>query len=207
MTVVSLIIGITLILYGIAKIFIGTTSLMVDSVNKRKLEDFIPPLKWVYVDDETLAGSIIEVVFISFGVYSLLHGLSYIHVLDDGQFTENNQISLITYTVFGLILTILYSIIVYTNVRISKDITQYQRYKLIGIFGGLTFLIMIPLTLIYPKLVNFQITDIGMYLWSLLTVIILCLMYKILKDTSVLRKEDTLSKDIITLVMIPLNLF
>jgi hypothetical protein len=150
----GLIAGAGLTLYGLLKVFVGTTATMASEETKHKIIKLIPALKAFYGSDETTAGKVIEYVFVLFGLFSVLHGLDKLNVLSDkmSHVLESKYTNYTVYTAIGLFLTVFYSLVVYTDADIEKDVKQLAHYKLMGIAGGLSFLICFPIyVLVYHQ--------------------------------------------------------
>lgn len=139
-------IGVPLLMYGLLKIFVGTTATMASPETKAKIIKKIPAAKAFYSDDETLAAAALEYNFIIFGLFSLLHGLDKFHVLPPAisHHLESKQTEVIFYAAMGSFLTVFYTAVVYTDAPIPKNPANRAHYKLLGIVAGLSFLIMVP---------------------------------------------------------------
>lgn len=136
------IIGILYLLYAIVKISSGLAIMFLPL----EIIDKTPILN-IFVKeaaDKTFAGRMYEYVLLAFGVFSLFEGLALLDqlspkltVLLESKWTE--------YTVFillGIILTVFYSLVLYTDLPISKNKTDNDHYKILGLGGGISFLVM-----------------------------------------------------------------
>ncbi|KAG5186334.1 hypothetical protein JKP88DRAFT_240937 [Tribonema minus] len=119
---------------------------MASEHTKESLVEMIPFLKSFYGADETTAGKMVESVFVLFGIFSVLHGLDKLHLLHGkmSHLLESKYTNYAIYAAIGTFLTAFYSLVVYTDADIDKDEKQMAHYKLIGIAGGLSFLICFP---------------------------------------------------------------
>jgi hypothetical protein len=202
-------VGIILVIYGLFKLFVGTTSIYASDKFKEKVSKTPPTIltKNIYVKDDTLAGLILEYIYIIFGLYTFLHGLGYLQLLTAGPaaFINSNQTAYLLYGILGVFSTLFYYLVVYTNVDISKDDGETNRYKLAGIFGGLLFLITIPLLLLYQQFTDNKLSaKDSITQMSMLSIIVIgSLMYLILRD-AIPEKLNTVYAT--SLVMIPLNM-
>jgi hypothetical protein len=130
--------------YGITKLIIGFSlmSLPLDYIKK------IPILKIfiIIASDKTLAGHFYEYILMLFGVYTIIMGLSYLHILPVSirHIIETKTFQYPVYIIFGLILIIFYSLVSYTNLPIEHSHKEDDlfHYKLIGIGGGISFLLI-----------------------------------------------------------------
>ncbi len=137
------IIATSLLLYGVVKIGVGYTATFSSKEAKDQIKKKIPVTKAFYSDDETLAGKGVEFSFFLFGIFSLLHGLDKFHVLPSSisKILEQKRTETVVYLVLGLGLVLFYSLVLFTDVPISKKEENTNHYRLLGILGGLSFLI------------------------------------------------------------------
>jgi hypothetical protein len=147
LTPTEVVLGTAMCSYGLLKLFVGSTATFCSEETKEKITDVVPPLKAFYGTDETIASKAVESCFMIFGLYSLLHGLDELKILPHkvrhalhSQLTDR-----IVYGGLGVFLTSFYSAVIYTKLPIPKDKNNLQHYKLLGLVGGLTFLIMVPI--------------------------------------------------------------
>ncbi len=130
--------------YGITKIIIGLSlmSLPLDYIKK------IPILNYfiIIASDKTLAGHFYEYILMLFGVYTIIMGFSYLHILPVSvrHIVETKTFQYPVYIIFGLILIIFYTLVSYTNLPIDHSDKEEDlfHYKLIGIGGGISFLLI-----------------------------------------------------------------
>jgi hypothetical protein len=199
------------ILYGVFKIAIGLmTMFLPDSVKKRLQGNAVG--KTIFSDDHTLAGRAIEVALVIFGVYTLTHGLDALGLIDT-PFIHSREFIYTFYTVIGLVLVVFYSLVIYTSLPIPKG-SDMMRYKLIGLVGGLLFLIMTPLYAVYYQLHDHSgaagalTSGFGFTFAALLAVLLMVgAMVLITYDAFVTkRKNDSIHwKDFLTFIFIPLG--
>jgi hypothetical protein len=215
----DIIIGILLIVYGVTKLTIGTVSIATSETSKT---NFHVVFRKIMGTDSTFAAKVLEFVLVLFGIYSLLHGLDRFNVFPEN-FHSRLHARKTTHSVnasIGLILTIFYSLVVYTNLPIQKNNSEMSRYKHIGIITGLSFLIMVPLTLIYHAYVDhgfkFLLRDQVCILSAVCIAIIIHLCYLITTNNTPNntanpnpKKNQSATKvgDYASLLMIPFNTF
>ena len=137
-----MIIGIVYILYGLLKITIGICVMTFPPDVLEKI-----PVVSAFAqkhEDETLAGRLYEYVFIAFGIFTALNGLALLSVLPHAltMFFEAKMTEYAVFIVLGLILTVFYSLVLFTNLPIEKRKVDYKHYAIFGIGSGLAFLCM-----------------------------------------------------------------
>jgi hypothetical protein len=208
----QILLGIILILYGFFKLFIGIITIFMSFEFKQKILFKFPFLNKLIPEDETTASKAIELTFIIFGIYTLLHGLDKFSLLSakTKNKLEARQTIYLLYGLIGTFLTLFYYLVVYTNVNIEKNKKEINRYKLIGIVGGLSFLIMLPIMILIHKFsdngFHYLLNDFISIISIISIIIIIYYIYRILKQT-MFNQNDTIVQDLITLLMIPLNSF
>jgi hypothetical protein len=132
------------IIYGITKLIIALSLFYIPASVLSK----IPILNKFVMDleDKTLAGHFYEYILMIFGIYTIIMGISLLHILPYGMrvIIENKIFEYSVFIILGLALVIFYSLVVFTNLPISKsnDERNIFYYKLLGIGGGISFLIM-----------------------------------------------------------------
>lgn len=134
-------VGFLYILYGITKVIIGL-SVMTIPVNIIKK---IPVLNWFIktISDKTVAGRFYEYVLLIFGFYTIIHALALFEVFSDNinVFLDQKVVLYNVFMIFGIVLTVFYCLVLYTNLPIEKDPKQYDDYKLFGLGGGISFIV------------------------------------------------------------------
>ena len=136
------ILGILYLLYAIIKITVGVALMFLplDIIAKT-------PILKIFIketSDKTLAGRFYEYILLIFGIFSLIEGLALLDILPFyiAHYFESKWVEYIVFIILGLILTVFYSLVLYTDLPISKNKTDNQHYKIFGLGGGLSFLIM-----------------------------------------------------------------
>lgn len=130
------------ILYGIIKISLGLTVMIVPTEDLKKTK----PLKSLakHSEDKTFAGRFYEYVLLAFGVYTIIYGLNMLHFFPDNIYEtiDRKETEYTVFIILGLLLTIVYALVLYTDAPISKDMKFEEHYKVLGLLGGLSFLVM-----------------------------------------------------------------
>ena len=130
------------IFYGITKLIIGL-SIMTIPINIIKN---IPVLNWFIktISDTTFAGRFYEYILLVFGIYTITHGLALLNVFPRKihNFIESDFVFNYVFILFGVILLVFYCLVLYTNIPISKNVANYNDYKLLGIGSGAAFLVV-----------------------------------------------------------------
>lgn len=203
--------GFIMIMYGIIKVSIGCLALFMPS-KQREWTANHPQLKYVIAKDTTLAAQVIEVALIIFGIYSFMNALDLLKIYPMA-FLNTRMFLYTFYTLIGILLIIFYSLVIYTNLPIPKVKTEISRYKLIGLIGGMLFLIMTPLYIVVHQIQDHSFRTAfvtkGLVTWSALfcvaflvaaTVVITIDVYK----THTKHKPVNI-RDLVALVFIPLG--
>lgn len=193
------------ITYGLLKITIGIFALVAPQHLRDKLQHN-KIAKELISSDITIAAQMIEVALLVFGAYTLVHGLDTLGVVDV-PWIHSHTFVLILYISIGVVLTLFYSLVLYTSIPIPKDKNETNRYTLVGLIGGLSFLIMTPLYILYHEVHNNVAT---FFLSLLFTAILICIMIIILLNTFVFKNETSStsqikSHDLSNLLFIPLS--
>lgn len=146
-TLKEAVLGTAMCSYGFLKLFVGTTATFCSEETKDEIIKVIPLLKSFYGTDETIASKAVESCFVLFGLYSIVHGLDELHLLAPkvSHVLHSRTTDYVIYGGIGTFLTAFYSAVIYTSLPIQKDKNNMQHYKLLGLVGGLSFLIMVPL--------------------------------------------------------------
>lgn len=209
------IIGVGLILYGLVKCLVGASVLFLPVSTLEKLSSY-PVLNQVITPDKSYASLYLEVFLILFGLYSLANGLIRLNVIKDGAIKEFIQLDEFTYVfnaICGLCLAVFFYLVLYTDLNISKNHHEYEKYKTIGFCGGLIFLITVFVSYISQeiKLWN-SLTDaiyynkMAFFSNMLLIIIFSIVVIKIYYDYLFGEKPLTL-KNLQMLALTPLNYF
>ena len=144
---VNYITGFLYLLYGIVKIMLGLMLINVPYEILLKIpfiNIFIPNS-----DDDTMAGKFFEYMLIAFSLYTILMGLALLDVLPNKLrlIIENKRTEYIVLMIIGALLLVFYSLVLYTNIPISKktDDASMYNYGFYGYFGSFSFVIMVAI--------------------------------------------------------------
>lgn len=143
MSLFLIFIGILELLFGIFKIAIVFCLFFIPE----KYTKDIPVINKILVNgkDKTLAGHLYEYILLIIGIYSILSALTIFGVIPEW-FIDQQLIEFILFTGLGAIMVVFYSLVLYTNYPISKNVNNYHYYFLLGLLGGIT-LIALPIIL------------------------------------------------------------
>lgn len=135
MEVYRIVIGVLLIMYGIFKICLAMATLFLP-------KEHHVPFGFLLKDDHTLAGIMLDIVLLLFGIYTIAHGLALLELIytSVGDHLNSREFNKVVYALFGVFLLVFYTIVTTTH-WIKKDPTQDMTYRLVGIGGGLLFLL------------------------------------------------------------------
>lgn len=140
MVTVQIILGVGFLIYGLLKILVSVLALSLASKSQAKLTG--TPLGLLITNDKTYAGSVFDVALILYALYSILHGLELLGV--EIPFISTLFMSMVfkaaVYISLGLFLTIYYSLVLYTDMPISKTQSQFGTYR-VYILIGILFLL------------------------------------------------------------------
>jgi hypothetical protein len=136
--------------YGLIKLTFGTCAL---SIPYDTLKN-IPVLSLLAKEDHTISATMYEKVFILFGIYTILFGLTmyYLTPAPVSKVLEYKFTELFYMMTLGGFLTIFYLLVIYTDLPIPKEEESMGTYKLMGLGGGLSFII---LPIIWESIIHF----------------------------------------------------
>jgi hypothetical protein len=137
--------GTIIMLYGLVK----TATILAGVALPIEYRDEIskyPILNGFMTKDVTLAGKIVEYGLLSFAVFTLLRGMCELNLIHDAfaKFIMQESTAKYMYGIVGIILTIFYSIVVYTDLNIEKDPSNKYHYESVNLVQGLIFVAMLP---------------------------------------------------------------
>lgn len=138
-------IGILFVLYGLLKIAMVLSLIIIPPHIKEHLAK-IEGVNLLVTGDETLAGKMYEYILLSFAIFSVIHGLTMMEIFSTNfkHFIESKTFQYSVYLILGIWSVVFYTLVLYTNVPISKKVSEYEKYKLYGYWGGILFLIVPP---------------------------------------------------------------
>lgn len=157
--------------------------------------------------DMTSAGLVLVITFLIFSTYTLLHGLSILHYLPYKiiKYFQNITINYIIYLTLGVMLIIFYSLVLFTDLNISKNEKHRASYEIIGLGGGVLFIASVLILSIYIKFINqgYNLIIFFEFLASFILIIIFILI--VVKAYSRKEvKEQSIGYYIISISAIPL---
>lgn len=206
----KLIVGILGIVYGVGKIIVGAVALsMSDETRARLAKD--PFWRLVFSTDTTLAAQFIEIALVVFGIYTIANSLDIFGIVKM-PFINTRTFLYSFYGIIGIILVAFYYLVVYTNAPISKKEEYMTRYKIVGLIGGILFLITTPVYILYHQIIDhggiagalrnslvYTLGSFGAILFLLAMIAV------IIYDTVKSKNKDQKVKlmDIVTFVLIP----
>lgn len=197
------VLGTLLLLYGSIRLFIGVVALSIPP-EKRDFLRSIPYIHGFVSKDTTVAGKILDISIVLFGMYSIFRGVYLLGISKRESFTqmmESRSIAYVLYGVMGVFLVMFYSAVVYTPVGIQKNQKEIPTYKLIGIGTGLFFLVVLTLMYSYHSYQGFGMPHFVVVVFVL--IMLVSSMVFVAKDS--IDKINQKKNEIVTLMMIPLG--
>lgn len=136
------ILGILYLVYAIVKITVGLALMFLPLSIIEKT-----PILKIFIKetaDKTFAGRFYEYILLAFGIFSLFEGLALLDQLPPqySKYFESKWTEYIVFIILGILLTVFYILVLYTDLPISKSKTDNNHYKILGLGGGISFLIM-----------------------------------------------------------------
>lgn len=128
----EIIIGILFIIYGFLKISISILNFALPLQIQASLKNTI--LGKVITGDSTHAGRTFDVVLIIYALYSLVHGFG---LIGYGIPFIEPIVKIMFYILLGSFLVIYYSIVLYSDLPITKIKSEYTTYSLYMLVGYL----------------------------------------------------------------------
>ena len=195
------------VLFGLLKICVGGAIFVLPP----SAISASPPLEFLVGTDETAAGRCVELAIVSYGLYSLLHGLAFFGIaLLVTSWVTSKPMQLLVHGVLGAVLTTFYALVLYTDVPIPKQSSSRSRsrYLMFGLNSGLVF----ALTAVVLRLQHLH-SDVFLRdpeTWALaavaatlLALIVFCVRLPALSRSHKARR--THGSDLATLAFIPLT--
>jgi hypothetical protein len=209
--ILKIILGVSLILYGVFNIVISFISTYGTIQFKLYLINKYPFIEEQLTHDPSIAGKILEIIFIILGFNTILSNLNNYFILNKKikLIINSNLFALFLYGFLGSFMTIFYYLVTYTNVKIDKNDDSLNKYKMGGLIGGLSLLIMIPIIIIRNTLNDLPLCRQSLncfhFISSIITiVIILILSFLIMKKT--LHEKCLIIKDNMFNLFYPIKL-
>ena len=144
-TFTQIILAIIYLLYGVIKLVIGALVIILTPEQISK----IPVLKIISKEaaDKTLAGCMYTYILMAFGVFTIVHAFILFGFFSDS-FVYLFEQKIVQYGILlflGVFMTVFYIFVLYTNIPITKNPEYNNNYFIIGLLGGISFLVMPPL--------------------------------------------------------------
>lgn len=203
----TLLAGYALVVYGIVKITLCLIVLFIPHSRREK----VPFLKWLS-PDATLSGHVIEVILFVFGCYTLLHGLSLLEHIGPSyaRYIDHVNALIAVYGGLGIFMIVFFSLVAYTDIPIPKDKKETPTYEIVGIGGGIMFLVSLCAILLYgifyhprwmgsvrwPHDIQAYVIASGVMLVALAFVVIHAMRNKV---------DKNIRDEVVTLMMLPLG--
>ena len=147
------------------------------------------------------------VLFI-FGLFTLLHGLTLFKLFPESMtnFMESTWTHCILNGTIGVYMIIVFSLVLFTNVHVTKDPNYMKTYELVGLGGGILFTAAVPAILLFVSLKSNSNLNIGIAMFLLTMVILLPFSYILFNTILTKTNGDKLPiNDLVSLLMIPMN--
>lgn len=196
--------------YGILKITVSLMTFFLPDDTRKKLANK-PIVKDFIQDDKTAAGHAIHYALLFFGIFTFVHGLALLSFMPPVviRFVESTVVHCVINGVIGLFLFIFYILVLFTNVKISKNERYTSTYKLVGLGGGILFMAAVPGILLYDYLTknkdghnSLYIIALCIIMFTMLTPFFYILYISMLKGRNL---DEIPWHEILTVLMIPLN--
>ena len=132
-------IGLLYLTYGLLKVSIAMSILFLPESITGK----IPFIRTINKsNDDTAAGKVYEYVFLIFGLYTILAGLSFLHILSPllRRYIEMCRTEYYVVWILGLTLIIFYALVLYSDLPIPHRSDKRDNYLVFGIGTGVSFI-------------------------------------------------------------------
>lgn len=204
------VLGGILLLYGIFKLIIGVSGLLLSQEQLRKMRR-IPIIGPFISTDVSTAGKAIEVSIVCFALYAIFRGIYLLNVYDHQSFRqmmESRMLAYILYGGIGCFMVVFYTIIVYTKLDldtlyITKDVRYIGTYKLIGLGTGLMFVLFFLGMYIWHTLDDILLDRLLLIRVTLACIFVIVYFVYVIWDSYELLKQK--QGEILTMIMIPLG--
>jgi hypothetical protein len=222
------ILAIVLIIYGTFKILYGIYDNLLTKAQREKNREN-KWLKYVTPPDHTISSKMVSISLFFFGIYTLIHGLDILNVFssETHEWLESYLLGrvplFIQFSIYSIVITGFYALVLYTNLPIPKDPENTFFYIVGGLCLGLSFVVSLPLMILYFLMVDHGWQMFELYPWLCILNIVSCIIYTalmfyliVMAFLAKLEKENKKIKDmtpfeiytlVSTLLMIPVNIF
>jgi hypothetical protein len=206
MSASDLVVGVLLIIYGIVKLTFGILNFASPHHIKQNIHK-MSGIGWLVSLDESVAGKVMTILLVLLSIFTLVHGLSLLNVFSESfnHAMEGMVVQVVFNLLMGIVMTVFFAIVAFTNLKIPKDPTKINTYKLVGFGGGLLFLVTVPLLLVFYKYWK-PLRWHGLSLPGAIMLIIVATVITLGFVATYLNTKTKSSSDITNLLMIPLNL-
>lgn len=194
-------IGLIVLLYGVIKVLLCILKIL-----PKKYDDKITFIK----HDRTTAGYVLDALLFIFGIYAILHGLRLLEHLHPSHVEILNNVHVTTalYTVVGLFMLGFYSLVLYTDVPITKDDKERNTYEVLGLGGGFMFLLSVCCLLawhVYHDNVKFPLLRKShSFMFLIILALILSYINGLFIYKYVYANQDNAKVAVVDLLMMPL---
>lgn len=146
----EIILGVLFLIYGVCKIIVSLLALTLPSRIQARLQS--TPLGLLITNDQTSAGTAFDYALIVYASYSILHGLTLTGVATPilAVLFKSLVFKATVYISIGLFLITYYSLVLFTDVPISKKVSEYSTYQTYVLLG-VVFLLTAALVPYYGK--------------------------------------------------------
>lgn len=169
-------IGTAFILYGIVKLGIFI-SLITIPISVQKEISKIPGVNIIVTGDHTMAGRGLDYIIAVFAIFSLVHGCALIGLLPGfvDTFIESHAFQYTFYMLCGLTMVVFYTLVLYSDLPITKDPARKKDYMIYAYVIGTSFM-AIPLIwhliiLYYPIVKSLPIRKQLMFLTAFILIV------------------------------------
>lgn len=176
MLLLQQVIGLLFILYGLVKLGIFISLITIPKHIQKDLSK-IPGVSIVVTGDHTMAGRGLDYVIALFAVFSLIHGCALLGFLPNGvdSFIESHLFQYSFYILCGLSMIIFYTLVLYSDLPITKDPNRKKDYIMYGYVIGTIFLV-IPVVwhfiiVLYPLIHKMPVRKQLMFLTALIFIV------------------------------------
>lgn len=212
--------GYVFLIYGLVKFLICYLEIVLTYQQKTHLSKKFSLFRHILTTDVSTAGRTLGVIYIVFAVITILKSIERIHSgiihRDVVDIINERLFVYLIYIILGFLLVFIYSIVIYTNMHIDKNVHYERRYKIMGVCGGLTFIASVPMIYLFHKISDYGVVkaiNINIFMSIFLVMISLLLVsvliyigYSIIRDDKKCAEKSVSLYEILTLFVIPTNI-
>lgn len=133
------VIGLLYLTYGLLKVAIAGSILFLPG----SIASQIPIIRNINrSNDDTAAGKVYEYVFLIFGLYTIIAGLSFLHILNPflRRYIEMCRTEYYVVWMLGLLLITFYALVLYSDLPIPHRSDKRDNYLVFGIGSGISLI-------------------------------------------------------------------